>query len=352
MKNFNSIISLSIILLCGINCSKEKKSVEITRNYNVDDVTGKVKELETTSQVSLPTIQSEPAIDTANIKPETLNLKPDLTLKNLLPDLKNHPNFKLTKEPEFFVGNNLYEYIDGGDELFHSYDFRQIITAEYQSKSNPDLSIVVDIYDMTTPDNAFGVFSAQKDLSSNFVNIGIQGISGGGEIVFIKDKYYNKLTTFVDTQESNETLKKFALEVADKIKGIDKIPEIFKIFPQEGMIKNSEGFILRNAFGCPEFNQVFIANYEINNEKIWLAVSQNQSAEKAKIEFKKLKEFFIDTTKNEQSVTKIGDDSFIGKNKKDKKILVSMKNEKLVCVIGYKEIKNAQNLIEQILSRI
>jgi len=352
MKKLIFIISFSIILLFGINCSKQKKSVEITRNYNAEDVTGKVKELETTSQVSSTTIQSEPAIDTANIKPETLNLKPDSTLKNLLPDLKNHPDFKLTKEPEFFVGNNLYEYIDGGDELFHSYDFRQIITAEYQSKSNPDLSIVVDIYDMTTPDNAFGVFSAQKDLSSNFVNIGIQGISGGGEIVFIKDKYYNKLTTFVDTQESNETLKKFALEVADKIKGIDKIPEIFKIFPQEGMIKNSEGFILRNAFGCPEFNQVFIANYEINNEKIWLAVSQNQSAEKAKIEFKKLKEFFIDTTKNEQSVTKIGDDSFIGKNKKDKKILVSMKNEKLVCVIGYKEIKNAQNLIEQILSRI
>jgi len=352
MKKINSIMTLSIILLFGINCSKEKKSVEITRNYNVEDVTGKVKELETTSQVSSTIIQSEPAIDTANIKPETLNLNPDLNLKNLLPDLKNHPDFKLTKEPEFFVGKNLYEYIDGGAELYHSYDFRQIITAEYQSKSNPDITIIVDIYDMTTPDNAFGVFSAQKDPSSNFVNIGIQGISGGGEIVFIKDKYYNKLTTFVDTPESNETLKKFALEVADKIKGIDKIPEIFKIFPQEGMTKNSEGFILRNAFGCPEFNQVFTANYEINNEKIQLAVSRNQSAEEAKNKFKKLKEFFIDKTKNEQSITKIGDDSFIGKNKKDEKILVSTKNEKLVCVIGYNQINIAQILIEQILPRI
>jgi len=349
MKQTSLIALLIIILLLGIGCEKQEKKIEIVRNYDVEDVTGKAKEPEPTSQVQSTISQTEPVVNTSNISLETSNLKPDLNLKNLLPDLKNHPDFKLTKEPEFFIGKDLYEYIDGGAELYHSYNFRQIITAEYQSQSNPDLSIIIDIYDMSTPDNAFGVFSVQKDSSSNFINIGIQGISGGGEIVFIKDKYFVKITTFVDTKESNDVLRKFALEAADRIKGTDSLPKIFKIFPKEGKIKNSEGFVLMNAFACPDFNNVFTANYEVNNERIQIAISDRQSTRDGKNTFEKIKDFF---TSNEPSGVKIGEDSFITKNKNGESMLVAMKNEKIVCAIGYKEFNNAKSLIEQILSRI
>ncbi|MEE9464267.1 MAG: DUF6599 family protein, partial [Candidatus Neomarinimicrobiota bacterium] len=56
---------------------------------------------------------------------------------------------------------NLYEYINGGAELYLSYGFLQMISRTYTKSGKPD--IVVDIFDMGSSRNAFGVFSHSRE---------------------------------------------------------------------------------------------------------------------------------------------------------------------------------------------
>ncbi len=221
MKQMKIILIITCIFII-LSCSEEKNNIPISRNYATEDVTGKIEEPEITIQDSSTASQSV----TENIQPSNASAQTDIvadyTQKDLLPDPKKFPDLKLSNEPEFFVGQDLYEYIDGGAELYHSLGFRQVVTAEYQSRSNPEMSVIVDIYDMTNQENASEIYSTQKSPTSNSIDIGIEGIIGGGEIIFFKDKYFCKVTTFSDTEESNNLIKKLAQEVANNINGDDK----------------------------------------------------------------------------------------------------------------------------------
>ncbi len=55
-----------------------------------------------------------------------------------------------------FYAANLYEYIDGGAELFHSYELQALLHQEFKA-TGADLT--VDIYDMGTAENASAIFA-------------------------------------------------------------------------------------------------------------------------------------------------------------------------------------------------
>jgi len=67
-------------------------------------------------------------------------------------------------EPKLFDRRTLFELIDGEAELFFTYAFERVASASYsfEIKSNEGTaasSVEVRLYDMTTPLNAFGIFS-------------------------------------------------------------------------------------------------------------------------------------------------------------------------------------------------
>src|SRR3990170_5890286 len=51
----------------------------------------------------------------------------------------------------------IFDYIDGAGEVYRAYNFLVLIVRRYERPNQPNLT--VDLFDMGSADNAFGIFS-------------------------------------------------------------------------------------------------------------------------------------------------------------------------------------------------
>jgi len=97
------------------------------------------------------------------------------------------PEVQLTGEPELYVGDDLFSLINGGAELYHEYGFVEVLACAYKTPGGTNVKC--EIYDMGSPDAAWGIFSITQTSHSKPFHIGVAGRSGDGFAQFIKDRY-------------------------------------------------------------------------------------------------------------------------------------------------------------------
>ena len=95
-------------------------------------------------------------------------------LEKIMPDKVQ--NWEIKQEDQKYDKENLYEYIDGGAELFLSYGFQEVLNRTYIKPDQPD--IVIDIFDMGKSYNAYGVFSYSRENEDSTFGQGSQYVPG------------------------------------------------------------------------------------------------------------------------------------------------------------------------------
>ena len=158
---------------------------------------------------------------------------------------------------------NLWEYINGAAELFLSYDFQGLRSCDL---SRGDLVVTVDIYDMGTRLNGFGVYKTEKPRDGKTLLIGAEGVvSPPFQCLLLKGAFYVKVNTYEG--EIDEDNGKALLEaVAKSLPGVDDYPEELQKLPQEGKIPGSEGYARRGYLGLSELSRCVYAHYKGKKE--------------------------------------------------------------------------------------
>jgi len=200
-------------------------------------------------------------------------------LESLLPQLKG---WAVKGEVLKFSPENLFEYINGAAEAYLSYDFQALIAAEYEKAGSPQ-TVSVEIYDMGSLKNAFGIYSAERYPDSNFISVGLQGYEEEGVLNFFMSHYYIKLLAFDSDQPSPETLRLFAAEIARRIGEKGDWPTPLKIFPAEGRVANSEKFILKNFLGYDFLHNGYMASYRFDAWEFDCFIIEAQDLAQAKV---------------------------------------------------------------------
>ena len=155
------------------------------------------------------------------------------TLKSLLP-FPTGP-WTTSSDPRHFTGEQLYEYIDGGAELFLSYNYREAVSQKYVSDNEPE--VVADIFDMGTAANAYGVFCHTREKQTEEFGQGAQVYEDA--IIFWKDRYYVSLMAYDLSEKATEFLHQLASSIDSGIPGEGPLPEILKILPEQYLDYNS-----------------------------------------------------------------------------------------------------------------
>ena len=83
-------------------------------------------------------------------------------LLKYLPKATEMENWQPGNNPEIYVGDDLYVFINGGAEIYHEYGFNKVVYNEYKDKN--ENSINVEIYEMKSPESAFGIYSFKIEL--------------------------------------------------------------------------------------------------------------------------------------------------------------------------------------------
>jgi hypothetical protein len=177
--------------------------------------------------------------------------------------------WKLIIEETLYNASTLWEYINGAAEIYLAYDFQNLYLAKYTNKNGQEIRI--EIYEHSSPVNAFGIYTAERMSDYNFVNIGVQGYAEPGLLNFYTGKYYIKLISSGAQIGDKVALMSIATEI-DKAFGFTKNwPKITYCFPAEGKIPNTENFIAKNFLGYSFFHSAFTAEYD-SDEKFQIFI--------------------------------------------------------------------------------
>jgi hypothetical protein len=160
----------------------------------------------------------------------------------LLPGTDDLRGWVRASEPEIFDADTLYEYIDGQAPFFLDYGFQELATAEYTAVAG-DRSLVLDIYRMAGPEEAFGIFAAERTPDDRPADVGVDGYVGANVLNFWKGPFYVKLVSYSEAPGTPEALLTIAGSVATRITGRFGRPQLLDLFPAEHRVNGSERFI-------------------------------------------------------------------------------------------------------------
>jgi hypothetical protein len=185
-----------------------------------------------------------------------------------------------------FTADNLFEYIDGNAEGYLLYGFVQMQGVTCQSGGE---SILVDVFEMTDADSAYGVFTANLDPHLPIEKVGMGGQIMPRRALFCKDKYYVELAAKPEKGQT-AALRAFVREAEKRIPGRSMPPAALAWFPTEKLA--SVRLIPESVLGLRLLKRGFVAHYELGQA----FVVTEQSPESAAAVLSKLRQRFGQAT--------------------------------------------------------
>jgi hypothetical protein len=243
-------------------------------------------------------LQSCPA-ESPEISKET-----KLKLTALLAALDSAGN-KVYPEPRFY-GSNLWQYINGAAELYRAYDFVALALQRYRSGKS---EMTVEIYDMGSLLNAFGIYAAERSPDLSFIQIGAQGYSEPQMLNFYQGPYYIKLS-LDEPGEQKKSLKEIAAEISRQIGENHDSPPFYQIFPLENRLANTEQYLKKAPLGHPFLAPAYQVAYQKKDHRFQIVVSQSESNNDAAERMLKLKQHFHQSG----TVKELPESTFLGEN--------------------------------------
>ena len=143
------------------------------------------------------------------------------------------PGWTLASPTTTYDKKSIFDYINGAAELYFAYDFRAVAAAEYQ---DGETSVIIDVYDMTTPEGAFGIYSLNRYAEANYVDIGNEGILTDTNLDFWKGRYFCKVYSFDISEKYQRDVVNFGKKLALNIEESGTEPSVLGILPQNGLI--------------------------------------------------------------------------------------------------------------------
>ena len=173
----------------------------------------------------------------------------------------------LAGQPQVFSPDTLYDYINGGSDLYLKYEFEALTVVEYRKGT---MSVSAEAYRHRTPDHAFGIYSQERVPGAQFLAIGAQGYYENAVCNFIQRGYYVKLSGENTGADDREILLRFARRISENLPGPSALPEILSAFPAEGKRANAEKFIAKDFLGYGFLHSGFTADFERSGRRYQL----------------------------------------------------------------------------------
>ena len=180
--------------------------------------------------------------------------------------------------PQVFSPDTLYDYIDGGSDLYLKYDFEELQVAEYRKGQ---VSVSAEVYRHRDANHVFGIYSQERAPNADFLALGAQGFYEQGSCNYIQDRYYIKLTGENTGADDRDILLAIARQISQELPKGPGLPSVLNNFPAAGKRPNAEKFIAKDFMGYAFLHSGFTAEYDRAGQKFQLFVISADSPKDA-----------------------------------------------------------------------
>ncbi len=138
-------------------------------------------------------------------------------------------------EVETYNRETIFDYINGAGEIYRQYDFRQLLVKRFRRADHP--SITVELFDMGTSRDAFGVFSHSREGED--ADIGQGSEFRGGLLCFWKNRFFACIYAEKRTDQTDNAVLELAKSIEEIIKESGPLPELLSYLPEKGLMYTS-----------------------------------------------------------------------------------------------------------------
>lgn len=264
-------------------------------------------------------------------------------LFHLLPPVP--PGWELQREDRIYTPESLYDYINGGAELYLSYGMKEVASRIIVRDEN---EIRIEIFDMIESRNAFGVFTNTRLTNEKQYGQGSQYFTGAQ--IFWKNKYYIAITANDENESIINAIKLLATSFDNSITQTGKIPEIIHMLPTENLQAdgylyfhhyiwlNAQFYIANDNFlNIDNTTHAVLAKYNDKENRMYLLLIQYANLDIAGKSHLEFRDRFLHDTKD--NLVQIEDKTWIGGELMD---------NILICVFNGKTAMDVNALIQKI----
>ena len=177
-------------------------------------------------------------------------------------------------ETRTYMGDSLWEYINGGAELYHSFGFVKVTTADYKS---PQTELVLDLYQFETSDGAYGLYSGLRPDEPEFVALGVEGYFTGSSLEFVKGDIMVRLVAYDVSEATAAALKGLAANLAAELPGTIEPPDAFRLFPEDKSLAGSDRMVGEGFMGQAFLHMIYTRGYLVGSDTVMLFIANDRS---------------------------------------------------------------------------
>ena len=163
-------------------------------------------------------------------------------------------NWTKAEEDQFYDSQTIFDYIDGAGEVYRAYNMQRCLSRRYVTDQGP--AIILDIFEMASSYDAFGVFTHDPDGEE--LPVGQGAVYRSGWLGFWKDRFFISLYADEETDAARQALRELAGKVASLIKKEGPKPQILSRLPKKGLQAGS----IRYFHDHPVLNRHYFVSTE------------------------------------------------------------------------------------------
>ncbi|MGD2272231.1 MAG: hypothetical protein PVI06_17655 [Desulfobacterales bacterium] len=154
-------------------------------------------------------------------------------LQSHLPEAVN--GWKADPQDRIFDPTSIFSYINGAAEVYKAYNMRRCLSRRYSTTNGPP--IVLDIFDMGSSEDAYGVFT--HDTDGEVIEVGQDARLRPGWLSFWKHQFFVSIYMEEETTAAEIAVKKLGRLVAAQIPTTGTRPRILSKLPSTGLVFES-----------------------------------------------------------------------------------------------------------------
>jgi len=188
--------------------------------------------------------------------------------------------WRTTGPVEHYGVGDLYEKINGRSELYMAYDVAGLVFVSLEAAGSDD-RVDLYLYDMKTPQGAFGVYSVERWPGSEEVDAGRMEYRAGADLIFWQGRYYVTLTAPEETEPVRQAQREIARTLEKRLPEIEGDLWGFDVLPEANREPESVQFFMTDALSLGFLTNTYTAEYDRGGTTLKVFVSRQEPSEAA-----------------------------------------------------------------------
>ena len=253
-----------------------------------------------------------------------------------LPRQQEAAGWKLEQDPIVVPGERRLSYLDQDGPHFTRYEVIDLTQGKYAAVGNPNGFATVEIFRFPDFVKAFGAYSRRKSATAQFLPMQNEAFQTAHTVHLWRGPFYVRIIGG-GTNDNNESLRKLAGFVSEKMPAAPGKPAVFNFFPTTNRLVNMDRYSIESGFGQNFLGNSFQASFDVAGVPIEGLIIPAANRDAATAILAAYKTLYVNNGKLLDPIPNLGEDNFTAEDRYLGRTVAYRIDRFLIAFNGYKD---------------